>query len=287
MSESFNIVSIAELSAAEVLKVINDAFGRNETEAWYRWKHHEGPWGESTGVAAVDRDGPIGVRLLLPWRFRRDHDTVLGHRATEAATVPRAQGRGVFTALNKWMMEAVPTALIFSTPNLKSRGGYLKLGWDEIACVPHRWELAMRPRRGAVIPSEPADVWHTDWDVDALRWRADARCGHRYRSEVSGDSLLVYRLFSRRGIRVAAPTGVAGDPEQATHLWRRMLDRTGARLLLIPSSQLGPQPSRRLAWHRGQSLILGWAPSTSPLAAVHGDPLDRVPWSAADLEGVI
>jgi len=287
VNATFEIIDAADLSPAEVLTVINDAFGRDETEDWYRWKHLDGPWGASTGVAAVDEEGPVGVRLLLPWRFRRGDETVLGHRATEAATVPRAQGRGVFTALNRWMMEAVPTGLIFSTPNRKSRGGYLKLGWREIAHVHHRWELALRPRRAAVIPAISAEIWRTDWDVDALRWRADARSGHHYLTESSGHTVLVYRLLRRRGIRVAAPTGFAGNREEATRLWGRMIQRSAARLLLLPESQPTPSPSRRLAWHRGQSLLLGWAPSTSPLAAMDGDPMKGTPWTAADLEGVI
>lgn len=288
MTASFKIVDVNALSPAQVIGVINEAFGRNESVEWYEWKHRQGPWGPSIGVAAVDRHGPIGVRLLLPWRFRIGDVTLLGHRATEAATVPRAQGRGVFTELNRWMMEEVGTELIFSTPNMKSRGGYLKLGWREIGRVPHRWELAVRPRRHTAIRSASPALLRTDWDDDALRWRTDSRSSRAYHLIDSSDgSLLCYRLLTRRGTRIVAPTATIGDSEHTTRLWRRMLDLTRAHLVLMPATQPAPRPTIRLGWRRGESLILGWNPGNSTLVSTYPGALDAVPWSAADVEGVI
>jgi hypothetical protein len=287
VTSSFEIVNVAELSTGQLLEVINTAFGRSATADWYRWKHHEGPWGPSVGVAAVDRRGPIGIRLLLPWRLRRGEATFTGHRATEAATVPRAQGRGVFTALNRWMMEEVASDLIFSTPNLNSRGGYLKLGWQEIARVPHRWEVAWKPRSDAVVQSTPRDVLRTDWDRDALQWRNDPRSGHDYQAARADDAVLYYRVLRRWRVPVVAPMGSLGDPEQQAHLWREMLARTQARLVLRPASQPAPEPHPRLALERGESLVLGWWSGSSALALEDAGVANSIPWSAADIEGVI
>lgn len=283
---SFEIVNIAELSTSQVLDVINTAFGRSESTDWYEWKHREGPWGPSIGVVAVDRSGPIGVRLLLPWRLRLGGTALSGHRATEAATIPRAQGQGVFTALNRWMMEEVQTDLIFSTPNLNSRGGYLKLGWSEIARVPHRWELPAKPRSGTVIRPTPEGTLRTDWDLGALRWRSDPRSGHLYDVAVSGDDVLYYRVFRRRGIRVVAPLASLGDPAQLALLWAEMLARTRARILLRPATQPVPEPPPRLAVQRGESLVLGWN-SGRGLLKLSDEVTSSVPWSAADIEGVM
>lgn len=287
MTPPFEIVDITELSTSQILRVISTAFGRNTTADWYRWKHSEGPWGPSVGVAAVDSSGPIGVRLLLPWRLRRGEATFTGHRATEAATVPRAQGRGVFTALNRWMMEELQSDMIFSTPNLNSRGGYLKLGWREIARVPHRWEVASKPRRDAVMPSIPPDVLHTDWDQRALRWRSDPRSGHGYRAAKSDNAVLYYRVLTRWRMPVAAPMASLGDPAQLTHLWREMLVQTRARLVLRPATQPAPDPQTRLAVRRGESRVLGWSLDTSPIAREDSRLADSAAWSAADIEGVI
>ena len=287
MTPSFEIVDVAELSTNQILGVINTAFGRSATTDWYRWKHYEGPWGPSVGVAAVDTSGPIGVRLLLPWRFRCGAARFTGHRATEAATVPPAQGRGVFTALNRWMMEEVHSDLIFSTPNLNSRGGYLKLGWHEIARVPHRWEVASKPISDAVVTATPQDALRTDWDPDSLQWRTDPRCGHTYQGVRSDDAVLYYRVLRRWRVSVVAPTESLGDPPRVAQLWREMLGRTQARLVLRPASQPAPEPRTRLAVQRGESLVLGWSSGTGSSLAAGGDVIATVPWSAADIEGVI
>lgn len=285
---TFEIVDVTELAVGQVLDVINTAFGRNENAAWYEWKHREGPWGPSIGVAAVDADGPIGLRLLLPWRLRYGDQTFGCHRATEAATIPRAQGRGVFTALNRWMMEEVDTDLIFSTPNLKSRTGYLKLGWREIAKVPHRWELALRPRENESAP-ELAPLrapLRTDWDPAGLRWRADPRSGLVYHATSMDGGVLYYRTFRRRGIPVVAPLGSIAEPAQHALLWRRMLSQSRAPLVLRPATQPAPTAGRP-GIQRGESLILGWRPQQSATALPDWDFFRTVPWAAADIEGVI
>ena len=287
MTTSFEIINVEELSTAQILEVINTAFGRDESAAWYRWKHREGPWGGSIGVAAVDRSGPIGVRLLLPWQLRLGEATFRCHRATEAATVPRAQGRGVFTALNRWMMEEVRSELIFSTPNMNSRGGYLKLGWREIARVPHRWERAVMPRGTAVVKPTPPNMLRTDWDAVALQWRSDPRSGLTYYAAADDDAVLYYRTMQRRGVRVAAPMGSLGDPARLAQLWREMLARTRARLVLRPATQPAPQPPPRPAVQRGESLVLGWNSGAGALPLGDSGLTRFVPWTAADIEGVI
>lgn len=288
MTSSFSIVDIGELSTSQVLEVINTAFGRSESEDWYRWKHRDGPWGPSIGVAAIDGNGPIGVRLLLPWRLRLGESTFDCHRATEAATVPRAQGRGVFTALNRWMMEQVKSDLIFSTPNVNSREGYLKLGWREIATVPHRWELATRPRRAAgTTPSTVPDGLRTDWDLPALQWRSDPRCGNIYGSISTNDAVLYYRTLRRRGLPIVVPMAFCGNHAQRTLLWRDMLKRTRAALVLRPATQDAPGPQTRLAVQRGASLILGWTSGTGAISFDDPRVTRFAQWSSADIEGVI
>lgn len=289
MTDSFDIVAIEELEPAHVVAVINEAFGRRESLDWYRWKHREGPWGPSIGVAAVDQGGAIGVRLLLPWRFQIGDDTLLAHRATEAATIPRARGRGVFSALNRWMMEQVSTALIFSTPNMQSRTGYLKLGWRVIANVPQRWELPSRAGKNALAVSTDERL-HTAWDARSLRWRSDPRCRHDYMvstTDDSADAAAYYRLLTIHGVRVVAPLGLTGPPQHLPELWNEMLDRTQARLLLRPATHLTPTNTSRLGWRRGKSLVIGWTPSDGVLTTRRPQALDSVPWSAADLEGVM
>lgn len=289
MSRPFDIVPIGQFPAADLVDVVNRAFGRHESVEWFRWKHLEGPWGPSIGAVAIDHVGPIGLRLLLPWGFRLGDDMLLGHRATEAATIPRAQGQGVFTALNAWMMNQVETDLIFSTPNEKSRGGYMKLGWEVIARVPHRWEVALRVETPEAADIRPREALRTDWDRQALVWRSDPRCRHRYSEATDSGrgSSVFYRMVSGRWPRTVAPLGVAGTRAGIADAWNRMLRDTRARIVLRPSSQPTPSRSQRAGWTRGVSLVVGWIPPGSRLAGGGQRSLQQAPWTAADLEGVI
>lgn len=280
MTSGFEIMPLDALDPADVVDVINAAFGKQESLDWYQWKHRDGPWGPSIGVGAVDEHGLIGVRLLLPWTIAGRDGTTRAYRATEAATVPRAQGRGVFSALNRWMMETLPGDLLFSTPNHLSRGGYLKLGWQQIAQVPHLWEV-LPARRGPSAPRTTADVLRTPWDRPSLRWRADPRCRHRYTVLEDGEVGLVYREVRRRGVRGVAPLAHFGTDLPDPDLWREMLGRERARFLLRPASQPSPWVTHRRVT-RGSSLLVAWLPPEWSPAA-----FENAPWTQADLEAVI
>jgi hypothetical protein len=280
----YDIVPLSDVAPNDVLHVINEAFGREETLDWFRWKHLDGPWGPSIGTVAVDAQGPIGVRLLLPWRFRRGEEVFNAHRATEAATIPRAQGRGVFSALNRWMMESVETDLIFSTPNMNSRGGYAKLGWLRLAELAHRWELRLPPlpRRA---PSPACARIGTDWTQEAVEWRFDARVRHEYGQAGADGHRVVYRVLPFALGRAAAPLWASaglGLDEQLS-----LAARSAQTLWTWRPVDSGGQRSRpRPGVTRGASLLMGWAPEMSPLQPLLRAP-DRWRWLGADIEGVL
>lgn len=279
----YRIVPIEELDPADILKVVNTAFDRDASLEWFAWKHLEGPWGPSLGAAAVDAEGPIGVRLLLPWKLQVGEVVLTALRATEAATIPRAQGHGVFSALNQWMMAELPDRMIFSTPNQLSRNGYYKLGWKTIASVPHRWESArLYGPPEALQATEPSAF--TPWDPTALLWRSDPRSRHTYLHVDDGaQGRLYYREIRRGPFRGVLPLAIPGDPTTSEKLWRQMVRRARAHIVLRPESQ--PVPLRsRVAVHRGSSLIVGWLP---PSLQAHHRAFAAGRWVQADLEAVI
>jgi hypothetical protein len=145
----FEVEPLTDDYVDEAIAVVNAAFGFERDDDWFVWKHREGPWGPSSGVVARDGRGIAGVRVLLPWRFRGPAGTLDAYRAVDAATAPRAQGKGALGLLNRHVMEraadAGPTVL-FATPNAESRGGHAKLGWSWLTPVPHVWR-PVRPRR--------------------------------------------------------------------------------------------------------------------------------------------
>lgn len=114
---------------------------------FFRWKHHANPFGRSPALVAVDPDtgAVVGLRTWLRWRFGWHDIDVSAVRAVDTATHPDFQGRGIFRLLTTSSLEvlAADTDLVFNTPNEKSRPGYLKMGWSDVAKTP----LALAPRR--------------------------------------------------------------------------------------------------------------------------------------------
>jgi hypothetical protein len=301
---TFQIEPLRDDDVDEVIAVINTAFGFDRSDDWYRWKHREGPWGPSTGVVARDGVGIVGVRLLLPWHLAGPAGTLTAHRAVEAATHPRARGRGVFSVVNRYLMEATgrgPASLIFSTPNQLSRSGYAKLGWSWLTPVPHVWRPVL-PRRWRGDPLReqldavpgvgtgvPPGRIGTDWTASSLRWRIDPRSGHHYDCLVApdGDAGLLHRPFQVHRLTTLLPLVAWGPVEQRRRLVGAAAARTGAKLVLDTSEPGGATVSARRGKRRGESLLAVWPTPSLSLAAW---PLQDVAnWYVgfADLEDVL
>jgi predicted N-acetyltransferase YhbS len=300
---SFEVAVLDEDDVEEALSVVNAAFGFERDAAWFAWKHREGPWGASTGVVARDERGIVGVRLLLPWRFRGPAGTLLAHRAVEAATAPRAQRRGVFSLLNRHLMERIAesgASAIFSTPNAASRGGHAKLGWAWLSPIPHVWRPVV-PRRWEgplVAGAEAADTFSgptraaaiaTDWSPSALRWRIDPRSGNDYEVLADPDSRagVAYRRLRVSKAPALLPLVGWGEPEERRHLLAEAARRCRTVAMLDTSAPGGSPLSAARGLERGGSLLTVWPTPTLSEAAW---PLADVrSWRVgfADLENVL
>jgi GNAT superfamily N-acetyltransferase len=300
---SFEVEELTDNDVDEAIAVINAAFAFERDDDWFVWKHRQGPWGPSSGVVARDERGIVGVRVLLPWRFRGPAGSLDAYRAVEAATAPRAQGKGVFSLLNRHLMERVAAAgptVLFSTPNANSRGGYAKLGWSWLSPIPHVWR-PVRPRRwrGPLIEdaeaivsyragSRPARI-ETDWSPAALAWRLDPRSGHRYEVISDGEHRAGVAFRRLRISRVPALLPLLNWGQE--HARRRLLAeaarRTRSPALLDTDEPGGAPASMTRGLPRGGSLLAVWpTPSLSqddwPFVDVHH-------WRVgfADLENVL
>lgn len=150
MDGPIRIVPIDEVPLDAVLALLrlslgDGPFGR--TAAAFHWKHREGPFGASAGLAALAADGALaGVRLVQRWRFAAGGLEVRAARAVDTATHPDWRRQGIFRRLTLELTErlrAEGTSLIFNTPNPRSRAGYLAMGWRDLGRVP----LMIRPLR--------------------------------------------------------------------------------------------------------------------------------------------
>jgi len=133
-------------------------------DAFFRWKHLDNPAGPSPMWLASHHGKVLGFRVFLRWRFRLgDGSTALAVRAVDTATSPDHQRQGIFQRLTLHGLDELPAMgidLVFNTPNARSHGGYLKMGWQTVGRVP----ISVRPHgaRGVLRmarASGPADKW--------------------------------------------------------------------------------------------------------------------------------
>lgn len=127
-----------ERDIPEILEVLKASLGETsskKTEAVWRYKHVENPFGKSLVLLAVENDKLIGVRALMRWKWQLGNEVFSALRAVDTATHPDHQGKGVFKKLT---LKAIDIAkfqgdhFIFNTPNTQSLPGYLKMGWEEV-----------------------------------------------------------------------------------------------------------------------------------------------------------
>jgi GNAT superfamily N-acetyltransferase len=110
-----------------------------KSEALWRWKHLDNPFGASPVILA-ELDGKlIGVRAFLRWGFWADEAIHKACRAVDTAVHPNHQGQGIFKKLTLSLIEEMEKEgldLIYNTPNADSLPGYLKMGWKKWGKLP-------------------------------------------------------------------------------------------------------------------------------------------------------
>ncbi|TNF39925.1 MAG: GNAT family N-acetyltransferase [Cytophagales bacterium] len=133
-----------------------------KSEALWKWKHVENPFGPSPILVAEDGGQLIGIRAFLKWEYIYQGKAISACRAVDTAVHPDFQGKGIFTSLTLQLIEEVKSEgieLIFNTPNTKSTPGYLKMGWEKWGNLPIQlhWNWAS-------LFSKNQDAFDSDWD---------------------------------------------------------------------------------------------------------------------------
>lgn len=131
----------------EIIRVLKLSLGEADlplSEAIWKYKHIDNPFGRSLVLIAVDHGKIVGVRAFMKWKWRKGNSNFLAFRAVDTATHPDFQGKGIFKKLT---LEAVKTGkelsynFVFNTPNVQSRPGYLKMGWKQVGKI----RVALQP----------------------------------------------------------------------------------------------------------------------------------------------
>ena len=317
MADTINVRRSSAADLPQVLELLTASLGwvpDDQYAAFYRWKHHKNPFGESPAWVAVDDDRIVGLRIWLRWRFVQAGRRWEAVRAVDTATHPDYQGRGIFRRLTTASLEelrAEGVAHVFNTPNEQSRPGYLKMGWETVGKLPvavrfrspmsaasawrarvpaDKWSLpssAGEPALEALVDDAevtsliealPDDRIRTDLTVDMLRWRYGFGPLH-YRGLREAGGIVLFRL-RRRGPATECVVGhvLAKDEQVVDRLLRRVATSTGADQVL----QITARPRLRGGYLPlpGGGPILTWR----ALVEERMPPLDRWALTMGDVE---
>lgn len=124
-----------------ILKVLKRSLGETssqKTEAIWRYKHIDNPFGKSLVLIAIQNEIIIGVRAFMRWNWQLGDKNFTAFRAVDTATDPDHQGKGIFKKLTLKAIEIGAQNgdnFVFNTPNDQSRPGYLKMGWEIVGKV--------------------------------------------------------------------------------------------------------------------------------------------------------
>lgn len=150
--------ALVELLATAMGAEADDRYRR-----FYAWKHDHNPYGLSpTWVAELDGE-LVGLRTWLRWEFETADRTWTAVRAVDTATLPAAQGQGVFTRLTTTSVQELTddgVGFVYNTPNDKSRPGYLKMGWVQLGTLrAHVRPTSVGSLSRTAQARQPAELW--------------------------------------------------------------------------------------------------------------------------------
>jgi GNAT superfamily N-acetyltransferase len=186
------IVELLKLSLGESLMP--------KSEAFWRWKHIDNPFGRSPVLLAFENEKLIGIRAFMRWEWRQGLKVFKAVRAVDTATHPEYQGRGIFKKLTLALVDqckAQGTDFIFNTPNKSSRPGYLKMGWKPAGNVKLYTRPVLNMGSSAVsfekeyaVSGEKIEQMHsfsypdealiTNYSLTFLKWRYENNPNVRY-----------------------------------------------------------------------------------------------------------
>ena len=261
MSGEFSIQPLVPGDLPEALDALNEAFGSGFDESWYRWKHLSGPYGSSWAWIARDVEGLLGLRILLPWRFRGPRGELAAARPCDTVTVPRARGRGVFRSLTEFALDqlAGEVDLLFNTPNENSLPGYLKMGFRPWSEVSTKFALVRHERSELTehigVPPETADVVETVRSPSFMEWRYERCPVYQYRgfslANADHENGAVARVRQTKGRRVVVFAELWGPEQSRTVLVRSVCRALGSRIAFL-TEQSHNSP---FVWDGGKTVV--------------------------------
>jgi len=242
----------SEIDIPKIIELLKISLGETlipKSEAFWKWKHLDSPFGKSPVLLAEENGQLIGVRAFLKWEYSENGKFHRACRAVDTATHPDHQGKGVFKNLTLSLIDELRedgVALIFNTPNSKSTPGYIKMGWEKWGKLPLK--LNFHFKKSKKPESEKADWEQVSSLIDEiartqltspkiqtrlvpgyLRWRYRDNPLFPYHYLSDGENyLLIYRIKEGkmgREFRICDFFNVGIIPRESQKELRRLLNQ--------------------------------------------------------------
>lgn len=151
-------------------------------------KHINNPYGPSL-ITVVYLDGkPVAADTMM----RNDINGRLAYESSDTCVLEECRGKGVFTKLTKFEIEALePDSIIYGFPNSNSFPGYVKMGWT----VRYKMYPTLFISRKRYNKEHPAII-----DKPYAAWLAQSSSDYRY-YKVCSDYYLV-KFTSKKRLRM-------------------------------------------------------------------------------------
>jgi hypothetical protein len=262
------------------------------TESFFEWKHRDNPFGRSFGLIYEDEGKIAAVRMFMRWQFSNGEKNIEAIRPVDTAVDEAYRGKGLFQKLTLDGLERTKGSfdLVFNTPNMNSRGGYLKMGWNQLQTdLSYQFAVLNPFVRASSITKIPLNEikslnngsgFSTNKSSEFLTWRyADAKY-RSYRINIGGkDVFVICRIDKIRRVPTMIISELLGDPA----LFRQALNALGGKLLIpfvyfVGSARLG-MPNFRIQKERSKAFIV-----------VKDDQLrmaEHIAFSLGDLESIL
>jgi N-acetylglutamate synthase-like GNAT family acetyltransferase len=276
------IVELLKLSLGESLMP--------KSEAFWRWKHVNNPFGSSPVLVAEEHNELVGVRAFMCWHWQIGDQMIKAVRAVDTATHPKHQGKGIFKQLTLQLVDqcqADGVHFIFNTPNKSSKPGYIKMGWSSLG----RMKIFMKPMFGVQKKIPGFDVQYRFMELTAqevavnnamlyrtpvtsafLNWRFANNPNASYMGFKGQDYFTIFRLKPYRlgtEFRICYSARHGANSKWYEHL-REVVRQSGANLVTDAESlpgfstalRLGPEVTIRPLKAGAESISFEtWAPT--------------------------
>lgn len=231
---------------SEIMTLIRKGLRESFEESHLIWKHLENPFGVSFALGTFDGEKLVGLRLFMKWVFEGPNlEKVHAIRPVDTVTDPDYRGKGIFSTLTLHGInhEKSNYNLIFNTPNLNSRSGYIKMGWqvlEEPVKIHVAWIL---PGKKAKIKEKQNQLqdfkprhWSTQKSGAFLHWRYQSP-EYKVFSSLDEKSALIYRKTSIKSFPFLVICEWLGDNEQWLGILRAIASKEKTPLVYYLSNR--------------------------------------------------